>query len=184
MASAVKLLDRNPYRDISVLDIVRDCNINRNTFYYHFRDMPSLLDEIVRRNIDDILTRYYNDDAPELCLRKALDRASENRRAIMHVYTSADRALFDRCLDSACQYWATAYVSRRLRHSDVSDDDRCFTAYICKSRGYGLLSDWFASGMKKSSESMLRQACLLCLKVPSAPESAQTDYQGMINKNG
>ena len=32
MASAVKLLDRNPYRDISVLDIVRDCNINRNTF--------------------------------------------------------------------------------------------------------------------------------------------------------
>ena len=32
MASAVKLLNQRAYRDVSVLDIVRDCDINRNTF--------------------------------------------------------------------------------------------------------------------------------------------------------
>lgn len=46
MQSAVKLLNQRAYRDVSVLDIVRDCDINRNTFYYHFKDMPALLDEI------------------------------------------------------------------------------------------------------------------------------------------
>ena len=65
MQSAVKLLNQRAYRDVSVLDIVRDCDINRNTFYYHFKDMPALLDEIVRSKIDSILSEYYCDDALE-----------------------------------------------------------------------------------------------------------------------
>ena len=30
MQAAVKLLNQRTYRDVSVLDIVRDCEINRN----------------------------------------------------------------------------------------------------------------------------------------------------------
>ena len=76
MQSAVKLLNQRAYRDVSVLDVVRDCDINRNTFYYHFKDMPALLDEIVRSKIDSILSEYYSDDAPEQCMHKALDMLS------------------------------------------------------------------------------------------------------------
>lgn len=97
MQSAVKLLNQRAYRDVSVLDIVRDCDINRNTFYYyHFKDMPALLDEIVRSKIDSILSEYYSDDAPEQCMHKALDMLSENC-AVLHVYSSAARDVFDQC---------------------------------------------------------------------------------------
>ena len=30
-------------RESFVRDIVEDCGINRNSFYYHFQDIPSLL---------------------------------------------------------------------------------------------------------------------------------------------
>ena len=112
MLSAVKLLNQRAYRDVSVLDIVRDCDINRNTFYYHFKDMPALLDEIVRSKIDSILSEYYSDDAPEQCMHKALDMLSENRRAVLHVYSSAARDVFDQCLNHACEYWSDRFIER------------------------------------------------------------------------
>ena len=35
------------YNKITVQDIVDRCHVNRNTFYYHFQDIPSLLEEII-----------------------------------------------------------------------------------------------------------------------------------------
>ena len=34
--SFIKLLNEKPLHQITVKDIVEDCGVNRNTFYYHF----------------------------------------------------------------------------------------------------------------------------------------------------
>ena len=44
--SFLKLLKEKPVEKITIKDIVEDCGINRNTFYYHFDDIPSLMEEI------------------------------------------------------------------------------------------------------------------------------------------
>ena len=46
-ASFLKLLSQRPLNQITVKDIVEDCGVNRNSFYYHFEDLPALLEEIV-----------------------------------------------------------------------------------------------------------------------------------------
>ena len=40
--SFIKLLNKKPLDKITVKDIVEDCGINRNTFYYHFADIKEL----------------------------------------------------------------------------------------------------------------------------------------------
>ena len=35
-----ELLDEKPMSKITVKDIVERCGVNRNTFYYHFKDIP------------------------------------------------------------------------------------------------------------------------------------------------
>ena len=48
MAEALKrLIKERPFAKITVQDIVTECNINRNTFYYHFTDITELLSEII-----------------------------------------------------------------------------------------------------------------------------------------
>ncbi len=44
--SFLKLLNAKMLDKITVKDIVEDCGINRNTFYYHFEDVYALLQEI------------------------------------------------------------------------------------------------------------------------------------------
>ena len=39
-----ELMNEKPLSKITVKDIVERCGVNRNTFYYHFRDIPVPLD--------------------------------------------------------------------------------------------------------------------------------------------
>ena len=43
MESLLKLLEERPLSKITVKDIVDDCGINRNTFYYHFESADAVL---------------------------------------------------------------------------------------------------------------------------------------------
>lgn len=42
-ASLKKLMRKKPLSRVTVSEIVRDCGMNRNTFYYHFEDIYALL---------------------------------------------------------------------------------------------------------------------------------------------
>ena len=43
-----EILDEKPMSKVTVRDIVERCGVNRNTFYYHFRDIPDVV-EFVRK---------------------------------------------------------------------------------------------------------------------------------------
>ena len=57
-ASSLKLLDTYPLRDITVRMITEDCGINRNSFYYHFEDLPALVETIVKEDADKIMEEH------------------------------------------------------------------------------------------------------------------------------
>lgn len=51
IADAVEtLLFENKVKKLTVKDIVAECNITRQAFYYHFEDIPELLRWILERN--------------------------------------------------------------------------------------------------------------------------------------
>ena len=51
----VKLLSSKPFDKITIKDIVDTCEINRNTFYYHYSDIYGLLEEISKQNSISLL---------------------------------------------------------------------------------------------------------------------------------
>ena len=48
------VLNEKPLGKITVKDITDRCGINRNTFYYHYQDIPALLEEICQNQVEDI----------------------------------------------------------------------------------------------------------------------------------
>ena len=56
--SFISLLEEMPLSAITVKTIVEACGINRNSFYYHFQDIPTLLDEIIKEDAETIIRRY------------------------------------------------------------------------------------------------------------------------------
>ena len=54
-AAFFELLTERPLSKITVKDIVDRCGINRNTFYYHFEGIPSLIEQTVKYMSDQII---------------------------------------------------------------------------------------------------------------------------------
>ena len=50
-----ELLEEKAYSKITVNDIVSRCDVNRNTFYYHFQDIPSLMINSIEKWADGII---------------------------------------------------------------------------------------------------------------------------------
>ena len=84
MASATRLLEQKNYKELSVLDIVADSNVNRNTFYYHFKDMPALVEALACRCIDRIFSDGDTDLVQKLWL--VVDTMYETGRDLFSKY--------------------------------------------------------------------------------------------------
>ena len=81
-AAFIKLLNERPLNKISVKSIVDICNISRNTFYYHFQDIPRLLAEII---IDSANTLVKENDTVKSmgeCIETAFAYVKANKKAV------------------------------------------------------------------------------------------------------
>ena len=57
VASFLKLVAKKPFDKITVRDIVDDCGINRNTFYYYFQDIYAVLEAVCQKAKDALPER-------------------------------------------------------------------------------------------------------------------------------
>ena len=63
-----QLLEKKPYNKITVQDIVDHCHVNRNTFYYHFQDIPSLTEWSVETWSDEVIKNQVVFESLEHCI--------------------------------------------------------------------------------------------------------------------
>ena len=58
-----EMIKSRPFTKITVQDIVGACNINRNTFYYHFENTYDLLYFTYSREVQNIVDSYHQSNA-------------------------------------------------------------------------------------------------------------------------
>ena len=83
--SFIKLLNERPISQITIRDIVDDCGVNRNTFYYYFQDLPQLVETIVNEEADRMIREHPSIDSIEDCLHAIIGFAMENRKDVLNI---------------------------------------------------------------------------------------------------
>ena len=146
-SSFLKLLDQKPLSSITVKDIVEDCGINRNSFYYHYHDIPSLLEEMITDEATKITSEYRTFDSIEDCLAATVDFALEHRRAVLHIYTSISRDVYEDYLWKILMHLITEHFDMLCKDIKVKDEDReiIVSATVCQC--FGMIIKWMREGM-------------------------------------
>ena len=78
----LELVEEKTLDKITIQDIADQCGINRNTFYYHFADIYSLIETIFKDHLATIEQMFEDGASWSECSEKALKFLVENRRAI------------------------------------------------------------------------------------------------------
>lgn len=157
----LELLDEKPINKITVRDIVGRCGINRNTFYYHYQDIPSLVEEIATRGVAEIIAQYPSVATVETAMLAVVDFVEETRRAVLHLYNSAKRDILEQHLWQVCEYMAENYYNVAAAEKAIPPEKKAIiiTAYKCEC--FGLILDWVRQGMKDDVRGEIHLFCQL-----------------------
>lgn len=161
MESLLRLLEERQLSKISIKDIVEDCGINRNTFYYHFQDLPDLVEAIIREEADRVMRSYTGISSLEECIQAAMKLSVDHRRAVMHIYNSSNRDIYERYLMEICEYVATAFVGNLIAGRPVPQADREAIVQDYKCELFGHIVDWLGRGMSHDLEKQFLRLCEL-----------------------
>lgn len=159
--SFVKLLNEKPLSQITVRDIVDDCGVNRNTFYYYFQDLPHLLETMIDEEAERIIREHPTVESVEGCLNAAIGFALENRKAVMHIYHSINRDIYEQYQWRVCEHTVTTYVDGILSGRAVSAQDRQLIIDYLKGVCFGLVAYWLETGMREDIQSRFHRICEL-----------------------
>lgn len=159
--SFLKLLNQRPLSQITVKDIVEDCGISRNSFYYHFEDIPSLLEQIITEEADRIINDYPTIDSIEKCLDVAIKFAIENKKAAYHIYNSANSVMYVQHTLNICEYVVKTYINTAFPEIPVSEEDKKIIIRFYKCVCFGQIIDWLNSGMKDDITVSFKRLCEL-----------------------
>lgn len=159
--SFIKLLNEKPLSQITIRNIVDDCGVNRNTFYYYYQDLPQLVESIVNEEADRMLQDHAAIDSVEACMDAMITFALENRKAVLHIYHSVNRDLYEQYQWRVCEHAVTIYVDGLLKGRAVGEADRRLLIDYIKCVCFGLVMGWLESGMQGDVTERFHRLCEL-----------------------
>lgn len=95
---SVQLIGKKGLDKVSVKDIVEACSMTRQTFYYHFDDIPDLLGYIVERKTQDLLAQARMDGNEDGVLHRFVELLDEEDDFVRKLLNSRYHDLVDQIL--------------------------------------------------------------------------------------
>ncbi len=151
------LLDKKPIARISVKDIVEECGINRNSFYYHYSDINELVSEIIREEIDNAIGGHKVVNSLEASFEVALSFILDHKKPMYHIFNSLSRDSFEKALLAVCEYGIGAYLKDYKGFGDLSETDRRMIINLYKYETFGAIIDWLNGGMKNDTLEIVKR---------------------------
>ena len=161
MQSFVKLLESTPFDKITVKDIVDDCGVNRNTFYYNFEDIYALVDALLSEEVARVLEKQKNCNSWKDGLYYGAEFVLQHKRAVYHLYHSSKRDQLDRYFKRVVYDAAAEVVRREAASLAATDADIEFVAGFYGDALIGMIRRWLDSDMKGDLEAMIRKLSAL-----------------------
>ena len=133
MAQALKkLIKDRPFSKITVQDIVDECNINRNTFYYHFENNYDLLYFTYSQEVQNIAESFRNANAliPQ-AMDFVLDYIDKNNPLCQFAYESLGEKDLKNIFQKDIYNFVRATIDFYGNENDIkfSEDLKSFVGY-------------------------------------------------------
>lgn len=177
LAAALKqMMGVKPIDKITVKDLVEICNVNRQTFYYHFNDVYDLLEWTFEEDANRVLPSKIIYDHWREDVKIYFNYLRSNRVFALNVYNSNRRVFMLKYIKTRLQSCVRdfALIVSEGRNIDMQDFE--FVVLLYTNLVVGLISQWMDLGMPETvpsnSERVMRlldnsvEMMLDCFQIP------------------
>ena len=140
--AARKLILEKKVKKITVKDIVEECQITRQAFYYHFEGIPDLIQWSMQQGMKHLLEKYREQKGPEEALRYffifAINAIPEVQKGIESNY---GREIEQMLVQGAYELFESVVEEENLYRDCSRQELKLILRYHSRAI-LGLLQDW------------------------------------------
>ena len=133
---------RNGYEGANISRIAKRVGVTHVLLYYHFQNIPALMEESVKEWMEDVIHRYGNLESPAYCLTYMAGECMKRKTAFLHLFRSAQKDVFLFSLNKMACGVVKAYVDEDEEYKESSSEgkERVIRCYKCLF--VGIILDW------------------------------------------
>ena len=151
----IQLLNERPLDKISIKDIAEKGAVNRNTFYYYYADIYALVEDILQLEIQDFQSKLRRYVSWQEAFRDATAFASQNKRAVYHLYNSGNQETLRRYYHKVTLAAMTSYIRDQAEGLPADDEDIRVLSEFYAAALSGLTALWLQNGMKYDTDAYI-----------------------------
>nr|WP_284502200.1 dihydroxyacetone kinase transcriptional activator DhaS [Clostridium tertium] len=155
--SLKKLMRSTPLHKISVKDVVKDCNLNRQTFYYHFHDIYELVEWIYKTEAIESIAEYKSYNTWIDGFYKIFLYIEGNKDFCYNTLNSLSRTHLDMYLFSVINGLLMGVINEISSDMIIKIEDKKFMADFYTHAFAGLVIQWMKDGMKEDPKVLIEK---------------------------
>ena len=143
-----ELLLEKPLDKITVNDITEKCEMNRQTFYYHFHDILELAEWICEEDAERAIKENRTYDTWQEGFFAVFQMIKRDKAFIINIYHHVPREYLYRYLYRVTYQLLYDVLEEKAEGMVVREEDEEFIANFYKYGFVGLVVEWIEKGMK------------------------------------
>ena len=159
--SLKKMLEKKALDHITVKDIVEDCGVSRQAFYYHFTDIYDLVEWIFVEEASAALANNRDIDTWQQGYCRVLQQMRENKNLVINTYRSTSREYLERFMYKVLYQVIYTVVEEQATGLSVDKKHKEFIAHFYSLAVIAMGIDWVRTGMKEDPEDIVDQVATL-----------------------
>jgi probable dihydroxyacetone kinase regulator len=146
-ASLRKLLENKTLDKITVRDITDDCQVNRQTFYYHFEDVYDLLEYVFESDADKYLPKVIVYDRWKEDVVYYFKYLYDNRDFAISLFHSNSRDYLLKYYHDKLKFCVESFAKIVSGDMIIEKGDFDFVVELYTNAVVGIISQWLGGGM-------------------------------------
>ncbi|MDY2960036.1 MAG: TetR/AcrR family transcriptional regulator C-terminal domain-containing protein [Hornefia sp.] len=156
-----ELLLEKPFNKITISDISDRCQINRQTFYYHFHDILELAEWMCETDAERALKENITYDTWQESFLAIFDMIKKDKAFIVNIYHNLPRDYLYRYLYRVTYQIIYDVLEEKTEGMAVRQEDKTFIANFYKYGFVGIVLEWIDAGMKENPKQIISKLNLL-----------------------
>ncbi len=149
------LLKEKPFNKITVSDIAKKCDINRQTFYYHFQDIRDLVEWICLDEVDHLLKKKDEWEKWEDKFLLIFKIIEEEKVFVKNIYQSVSVEVLRSNLYRLVYPIIYSEIIEKSKGKNLREEDKKFITDFYKYAFVSIVLEWIANGMHENPETIV-----------------------------
>ncbi len=153
-----KAMKKKPFQKITVSELIKECNVNRKTFYYHFEDIYALLKWMFEQEAIEVVKHFDLLVDYEEAINFIMDYVEANDYILNCTCDSIGREELKRFFFSDFLDIVVSVIERSEQLANVSleKDYKNFISYFYTEALAGMLLDWIKEKDKRGRQTVIQ----------------------------